>query len=76
MKNKLSCPRCGSRRIIEYENSYECPNCMLEFKKEDKSDIEEKNLLAIGEIKGILDELGGSESPKKLKKIEKSLKDD
>jgi len=76
MKNKLSCPRCGSRKIIEYDNSYECPNCMLEYKKEDKLDIDKENLLAIGEMKGIIDELGGSESPKNLKKLEKSLKDD
>lgn len=50
------CPRCGCKDIIEYDKSFDCPECKddkcmpLEFDKEDFNTIEDKsNILSIQE---------------------------
>jgi hypothetical protein len=43
------CPRCGNKRIIDYEESIECTVCQLEFEKTDIKVLEESQILAISE---------------------------
>jgi len=43
------CPRCGCKKIIEYDKSFDCPLCRdnkgmpLEFDKEDFNNIDDKS---------------------------------
>lgn len=76
MKKQFICPRCGSKKTIEYEDSFECLECNLEFNKVKDKDIDDDNVLAIDEVKGIVDELGGSKYDNNVKKLKKTLKDD
>ncbi|MHA1669039.1 MAG: hypothetical protein ACTSV5_00520 [Promethearchaeota archaeon] len=67
-KQKL-CPRCGCAEIIEYDTTFKCKECNLEFKKEMIGDLDDEDLLSVQEMKGILDELGLKEDPDKLTKL-------
>ena len=43
------CPRCHCRKIIDYEDTFECSECMLEFEKKDFKNVDEIDLLSIQE---------------------------
>ena len=65
------CPRCGRKDIIEYDKSFDCPECKdekgmpLEFDKEDFNTIEDKsNLLSVQEKLAFIKELGLDKSEK------------
>ena len=73
MANKQKCPRCGSTNIVEYDTTFECRECNLEFKKENLVGLDDEDLLSMQEMKGILDELGLKEDPDKLRKLKDIL---
>jgi len=53
-----TCPRCESKRILDYGDTIECLDCKLEFEKEDIENIEDKSsILAVQEKKKFLDAL-------------------
>ena len=53
-KKKYYCPRCSNRNIVEYEDSFECPLCILEFDKEEFDRTKDKTrILALQEKQGI-----------------------
>ncbi len=44
------CPRCGSKKIMDYGNTFDCKICNLEFEKGDFEILEdEEDILAISE---------------------------
>ncbi len=44
------CPRCGSKKIMDYGNTFDCTICNLEFEKEDFEFVDDKEeILAISE---------------------------
>jgi uncharacterized Zn finger protein (UPF0148 family) len=50
MKEKLHCPRCKNKNIIDYGETFDCPICNLEFEKKDLEKFEdESNILSIEE---------------------------
>ncbi|MFX1337755.1 MAG: hypothetical protein ACFFDK_04030 [Promethearchaeota archaeon] len=50
MKEKLHCPRCKNKRIIDYGDTFDCPLCHLEFEKKDFALFDdESNILSIEE---------------------------
>lgn len=50
MKEKLHCPRCKNKKIIDYGDTFDCPICNLEFEKKDLETFEdESNILSIEE---------------------------
>jgi len=51
----FSCPRCGNVRIIEYDNTIECPECKLEFDKSALEQFNNENVLSLNELKVIFD---------------------
>ena len=69
MANKHLCRRCGYTNILEYDTTFECKECNLEFEKENLLDLDDEDLLSVQEMKGILDELGLKEDPDKLTKL-------
>ncbi|MHA1107310.1 MAG: hypothetical protein ACTSPN_16585 [Promethearchaeota archaeon] len=73
MANKQKCPRCGSTKIVEYDTTFECRECNLEFKKENLGGLDDADLLSVQEMKGILDELILKEDPDKLTKLKDML---
>lgn len=73
MANKQLCPRCGSAKIVEYDTTFECRECNLEFKKENLVDLEDEDVLSVQEMKGMLDELGLKQDPNKLTKLKDML---
>ncbi len=58
-KKRFKCPRCGNARVIDYDDSFECPECKLEFEKEDFEGVENeedlKNILSVQEKHEFLD---------------------
>jgi rubredoxin len=73
MANKQLCPRCGSTKIVEYDTTFECRECNLEFKKENSIDLEDEDVLSVQEMKGILDTLGLKQDSNKLTKLKDML---
>ena len=50
MDKKLYCPRCGNTNIKEYDSSFDCPECKLEFEIDDFNSIKDKSsILSIEE---------------------------
>lgn len=49
MSKNYECPRCKNKKIINYEKTIECPNCRLEFDKEDLDVLEVDQILSIKE---------------------------
>ena len=49
MKKKYHCPRCHNDKIIDYEDTFECPKCRLEFEKRDFELFDEDQILSIEE---------------------------
>lgn len=73
MAKKHLCPRCGSTKIVEYDTTFECRECNLEFKKENLEKVDDENLLSVQEMKGILDKLGLKQDLDKLTKLKDIL---
>ena len=76
MANKLLCPRCGSAKIVDYDTTFECRKCNLEFKKDNLVDLEDEDRLSVQELKGILDGLIPKEEPAKLTELKDILDKD
>ncbi|MFX1365819.1 MAG: hypothetical protein ACFFCE_00340 [Promethearchaeota archaeon] len=57
-KNRLklnkSCPRCGNAKIIDYFNLIYCPVCKLDFDKKFLGVFDNKNILSLQELGGIV----------------------
>ncbi|MFX0072078.1 MAG: hypothetical protein ACFFAO_13400 [Candidatus Hermodarchaeota archaeon] len=53
--NQYHCPRCGTKNIIDYEDTIECPRCRLEFEKSDFENFEDEDILSIEEKLDISD---------------------
>ncbi|MFX1277099.1 MAG: hypothetical protein ACFFBP_19410 [Promethearchaeota archaeon] len=43
------CPRCGNNNIINYDDTFDCPNCNLEFNKSDFKFYADDEILSIEE---------------------------
>ena len=43
------CPRCNNTKLIVYDDSFDCPICMLEFEKKDFDIFEDDEILAVEE---------------------------
>jgi len=54
MSKKFHCPRCKNENIIEYEETFDCPICFLEFEKADFELYEESDILSINEKMAII----------------------
>lgn len=55
MGKNFYCPRCGSKDIIDYADTLDCPKCLLEFDKKDFEEIDDKAaILSIKEKLSIL----------------------
>lgn len=52
---KFICPRCKSEDILEFDDFISCNKCNLDFDKEFLGIIDNENILARGELKGIID---------------------
>ena len=46
---KYHCPRCKTEEIIEYDDSFDCPICRLEFEKRDCDLYEDDQILSVEE---------------------------
>ena len=51
----FQCPRCNENIIIDYEETFECLKCNLEFDKVSFKLIEKDNILSIEEKRAFLD---------------------
>jgi len=51
-KEKYHCPRCGG---FEYNESFNCFKCRLEFEKQDCDEFDDEDILAIEEKMAFLD---------------------
>lgn len=52
---KYKCPRCESEDILEFDNFISCYKCHLDFDKKFLGVINDENILAREELKGIFD---------------------
>lgn len=55
-KDKLYCPRCKNTNVIEYDQTFDCPSCGLEFYKNSLSQFDDEDVLSVEEMSGIKDE--------------------
>ena len=60
LTKKYHCPRCKNEKIIEYDDSFDCPICRLEFEKKNFEIFEDDEILAVEEkvkiVKTLLDD--------------------
>ena len=70
------CPRCKTLEVIEYSNSIECPNCLLEFGKRQIGIIPDDEILAFGETGAFIDSFEELKDPKTAKRFFDSIMDD
>jgi len=57
---KLHCPRCKTEDIIDYDDTFDCPICFLEFEKKDFDTFKDESIiLSIDEKLAILKVLEG-----------------
>jgi hypothetical protein len=54
-KRSLYCPRCKNTEIIEYDETFDCPKCKLEFYKRSLSEFDDEDILSIEELSGFKD---------------------
>ena len=52
---KFICPRCRSEDILEFDDFISCNKCDLDFDKDFLGVIDNENILARQELKGIID---------------------
>ena len=70
------CPRCKTKKVIEYTDSIVCPDCMLEFDKEQIGVIPDDEMLAHGEIHAVIDSFKELKDPEKAKRFFDSVQAD
>ena len=49
MKKPYYCPRCKSKDINEYDDTFDCIHCNLEFDKKDCDELDDDQILSIKE---------------------------
>lgn len=80
MPKPYYCPRCKSRKVTEYPNSIECPDCLLEFDKKQIGVIPDDEILALGEMGAFINGFKELKDPETAKRffdsILKDLEDD
>lgn len=68
---KYYCPRCGTEEITDYGESFDCPQCKLEFEKAacDRHEDDDSAILSFEELDGVFKSLGvDPKHPEKHKK--------
>ena len=53
-QKRLRCPRCKGTNLIEYDDSFDCLSCHMEFEKEDLLLYDEEDILSVEEKLGIV----------------------
>lgn len=76
MVKKYYCPRCKTKKVIEYTDSIECPHCLLEFDKNQIGIIPDKDILAFSEMDNFFGNFDELKEPEKTKKIFDSIMKD
>ena len=76
MVKKYYCPRCKTKKVIEYVNSIECPDCLLEFDKRQIGIVPDNEILAFAEMGAITDSFEELKDPEKAKKFFNSILED
>ena len=61
------CPRYKMKKVIEYPDSIVCPDCLLEFDKDQIGVIPYDEILAHGEMHAVIDSFEELKDPKKTK---------
>lgn len=51
----LRCPRCKGKKLVIYDESFDCITCHLEFEKADLLLYNEEDILSIEEKSKIID---------------------
>ena len=69
------CPRCGTEVITEFDDSFDCPRCRLEFEKADCDRLEDDSaILSINEKYDLFKAMGvDPKHPEKHKKYFEDL---
>ena len=70
------CPRCKTTTVIEYPNSIECTNCLLEFDKRHIGIIPDDEFLTFGETGAFINGFEELKDPKTAKRFFDSIMDD
>lgn len=70
------CPRCETKKVIEYTDSIVCPDCLLEFDKEQIGVIPDDEILAHGGIHAVIDSFEELKDPERAKKFFDSIAKD
>lgn len=70
------CPRCKMKKVIEYPDSIVCPDCSLEFDKEQIGIIPDDEILAHGEMHAVIDSFEELKDPEKAQKFFDSVQAD
>jgi len=73
---KYYCPRCNSTEIVDHGEYIECLKCCLDFFKDHIGEINNKNILAAEELKGIIDSFEDLKDKKIRKGFLKSIEND
>ena len=76
MAKKYYCPRCKTKKVMEYPDSIECPDCLLEFDKKQIGVIPDNEILAFTEMGGFFDSFKELKDPEKAKKFFDSIMED
>lgn len=76
MVKKYYCPRCKTKKVIEYPDSIECPKCLLEFDKKHIGVIPDKDILAFTEMDSFIGAFDELKDPKRAKKFFDSIMKD
>lgn len=70
------CPRCNSTEIVDHGEYIECSKCCLDFFKDHFGEINNENILAEEELKGVIDSFEGLKDKKIRKVFLKSIEND
>ncbi len=70
------CPRCNSTEIIDHGDYIECLECHLDFFTNFIGEINDENILAEQELKGVIDSFEGLKDKKIRKEFLKSIEND
>lgn len=70
------CPRCKATSVIEYPDSIECPNCLLEYDKRHIGVIPDDEILTFGETSAFVGGFEELKDPKTAKRFFDSIMED
>lgn len=82
MNMKYYCPRCGTKDISEYQDTFECKQCRdddgmpLEFDKKLIGKIPDKDIRSVREMVNFTGYFGELKDPEVRKKFYESLQDE